>query len=94
MTYAADFVELMKKGDFKFGASFDGDGVSFGACIVSVHSLLLLLLICMHSCMLLDQWRGGSTLAGGHSQFWRPLENCDCCLLYTVPWLFQKLFIL
>eukprot|EP00112_Aurelia_sp_Birch-Aquarium-sp1_P012146 Seg2553.1 transcript_id=Seg2553.1/GoldUCD/mRNA.D3Y31 product=Phosphoglucomutase-1 protein_id=Seg2553.1/GoldUCD/D3Y31 len=26
MTYAADFVELMKKGDFEFGASFDGDG--------------------------------------------------------------------
>ena len=28
MTYAADFVELMQKGDFKFGAAFDGDGVS------------------------------------------------------------------
>ena len=33
MTYAADFVELMKKGDYKFGASFDGDGVSFEASI-------------------------------------------------------------
>ena len=28
MTYAADFVELMQMGDFKFGAAFDGDGVS------------------------------------------------------------------
>lgn len=26
MTYAADFVELMKEGQFKFGAAFDGDG--------------------------------------------------------------------
>ena len=24
------------------------------------------------------QWRGGSTLAGGHNQFWHPLENWDC----------------
>ena len=28
MTYAADFVELMKEGQFKFGAAFDGDGVN------------------------------------------------------------------
>ena len=27
MTYAHDFVELMKKGDFHLGAAFDGDGV-------------------------------------------------------------------
>ena len=36
------------------------------------------------------QWRGGSTLAGGHNQFWRPLENCDRCLLHNVPWLFKS----
>ncbi len=28
MTYAADFVELMKKGDYQFGGAFDGDGVN------------------------------------------------------------------
>ena len=27
MTYAADFVDLMRESDFKFGAAFDGDGV-------------------------------------------------------------------
>ena len=36
-----------------------------------------------------NQWCGGSTLAGGHSQFRRPLENFDCYLLYNVPWLFK-----
>ena len=29
MTYAADFVEFMRKSDFKFGAAFDGDGVRY-----------------------------------------------------------------
>ena len=33
------------------------------------------------------QWRGGSTLARGHQQLWRPLGNCDCSLLCNVPWL-------
>jgi len=28
ITYAADFVELLKKGEHQLGASFDGDGVS------------------------------------------------------------------
>lgn len=28
LTYAADLVEAMKKGDFDIGAAFDGDGVS------------------------------------------------------------------
>lgn len=28
LTYAADLVEAMKKGDYDLGAAFDGDGVS------------------------------------------------------------------
>lgn len=36
LTYAADLVEAMKKGDFDFGAAFDGDGVSvISICIMS-----------------------------------------------------------
>lgn len=34
LTYAADLVELMKKGTYGFGAAFDGDGVSI--CILHV----------------------------------------------------------
>ena len=40
MTYAADFVDLMRESDFKFGAAFDGDGVGyFNLIFCFIHSL-------------------------------------------------------
>ena len=42
MTYAADFVELMRKSDFKFGAAFDGDGV----CIAMHCALFAQVYLC------------------------------------------------
>lgn len=36
LTYAADLVEAMKKGDFGLGAAFDGDGVQHFPEILSI----------------------------------------------------------
>ena len=38
MTYAADFVKLMEKSDFNFGAAFDGDGV----CLIPLNIVSIL----------------------------------------------------
>ena len=38
MTYAADFVEKMKSGEYHIGAAFDGDGVSFAKNVFNLLS--------------------------------------------------------
>lgn len=45
LTYAADLVEALEKGDFDFGAAFDGDGVSGSIFFQSRSSLLITRLI-------------------------------------------------
>lgn len=41
LTYAADLVETLRKGEHDFGAAFDGDGVSF-FCSYRESMLILL----------------------------------------------------
>lgn len=35
LTYAADLVDVLKRGEHDFGAAFDGDGVNFCLNILS-----------------------------------------------------------
>ena len=39
MTYAADFVEKMKSGEYHIGAAFDGDGVSYAKNVFNPFSI-------------------------------------------------------
>lgn len=39
LTYAADLVEALKKGDYDFGAAFDGDGVCIQIIIYRTNKM-------------------------------------------------------
>ena len=80
ITYAADFVEMMKKGDHSFGACFDGDGVS-------LHNLKLFKSFCTYNFELIfcNYLQDRNMILGKNAFFVNPSDsvaiiaaNCKC----------------
>lgn len=53
LTYAADLVNAMKKGDFDLGAAFDGDGVSF---LIKIFNSIFEIIKKFHNTNLFFTW--------------------------------------